>query len=356
MNSYSKSFLLIGFFLMALVSVGQIAANEDLPATDISSHMEAPISSGRNVVYCATFQIAWNQLKDDILKEGIKVQAPVAMVAFLNKSLAVEADMDEKDYLALAGFVKGDIVGRINRGLQRQFGYDAWLLNPDEYQDPATILVYTFLNKNLRFKYPFEGFKSPIHFGAGNSRAAVAGFGIHHYLSRPEHVQMGEQVEILDYKDNQNFIVRLKEESPDDEIVLAKVSPEATLLKTYQKVQSKIANSQSMRLEKDDILHIPKFDIALLHSYSPLLGIHLANKGFEEYFFDEAVQRINFKLDESGAKVKSEGKIALKKGGPIDFKLLLFDSPFLLYLKQQNGRYPYLMLWIENPELLVKSQ
>jgi hypothetical protein len=32
----------------------------------------------------------------------------------------------------------------------------------------------------------------------------------------------------------------------------------------------------------------------------------------------------------------------------------VFDSPFLLFIKEPQARYPYLALWINNSELLVK--
>lgn len=356
MNTYTKSFLVIFLCLFMLAAVNRMEAYDDLLKTNITSHMEAPIQSGRNVVFCATFSIAWNRLKDEIIKEEIKVKTPVEIVPYLNKSLITESDMTAADYLAMAGLVENNIVGKINQGLQRKFGFDAWLLDPHEYKDPATILAYAFLNKNMRFKNPFEDFKEPLYFVSENKRDEVAGFGVHQYLSQPEHSQMGDQVEILEYIDKGNFIIRLKAESSEDEIVLAKVAPDATLLNTYEKINSRIADSQPISLQKNDVLQIPKFDLALIQSYSTLLDVHLANKGFEDYFFAEAAQRINFKLDESGARVKSEGKIVLKKGGPIDFKLLLFDSPFLLYLKKPDGRYPYLMMWIDNTGLLVKSK
>ena len=300
---------------LGMMSVNHMEAYDDLKKTDITSHLEVPIQSGWNIVFCATFQIAWSRLKDDIIREDIKVKTPVTIVPYLNKGLVTEADMDAKDNLAMAGFVKDDIVEKINQSLQSKFGVDAWLLNPHEYKDPATILAYAFLNKDMQFKNPFEDFTNPIHFVSGSRSDKVAGFGVHQYLSQPEHSQMGGQVEILEYIDKGNFIIRLKAESSEDEIVLAKVAPDATLLNTYEKINARIAGSQPIRLQKNDVLQIPKFDLALIQSYSTLLDVHLANKGFEDYFFTEAAQRINFKLDESGARVKSEGKIVLKKGG-----------------------------------------
>ncbi len=355
MNILKRSFVIITICIVLVILVKSIETNDDLRKTLVTSHMEVPIQTDQNIIYSSTFQIAWSRLKNNVIKEDIKVEKPVAIVPFLNKGLATEADISEKDYLAMAGFVRDDIVGKINRDLKRKFGFDAHLLDATQYDDPDIILAYAFLNKNLRFENPFEDFKHPITFYTESGREEIEGFGIHKYSSKPEHKNIKKQVEILHYENQKNFIIRLNSKSIDDEIILAKIAPGKTVLKTFEKVNSKISGCRPMYLEKNDILQMPKFNLALLHSYSSLLGVHLVNKGFEDYFFYEATQNINFKLDETGAKVKSESKIALKKGPPINFKLLIFNSPFLLYIKKKDGKYPYLAMWIEDTELMVKS-
>lgn len=53
--------------------------------------------------------------------------------------------------------------------------------------------------------------------------------------------------------------------------------------------------------------------------------------------------------------LESSAIIALGNGeGEQPPKKLIFDRPFLLYLKEKDGKYPYFALWVDNPELLVK--
>jgi hypothetical protein len=336
-------------------SMTGFATQDDLKKTTVSPHMEMPIQSGQNLVYCSTFQIAWNKLKVDIIKGDIKVQKPVAIVPLLNKSLSTESDLSEEDYLALAGFAGDNIVGRINASIERKFNDDTWLLDAAEYSDSA-IISYSYLKKELKFEHPFEDFRGPITFYSRDGREEVEAFGISKYGSKPEHQNLRNQVELLDYSGRNNFIIRLNALSSTDEIILAQIPPGRTLLDTIKNVESRISSSKSTYLQKDDVLQIPKLDLSLTHSYSSLLGVYLANKGFEDYFFDEATQRLDFRLDESGARVKSDAIIVLKRGPVPEFKLLVFNRPFLLYIKKQNGEYPYLAMWIENTELLVKSK
>jgi hypothetical protein len=136
-------------------------------------------------VFCSTFQIAWNKLKEDILKEDIAVKTPVAMVPFLNRGLSTEADLPQKNCLAVTGFVENNIVAQINRDLKRIFGVEATLIDPALYHDPKSILSYSFLDKEMPFAHPFEDFEDPIAFCAKEGRENMAGFGIHAYLSMP---------------------------------------------------------------------------------------------------------------------------------------------------------------------------
>ena len=61
------------------------------------------------------------------------------------------------------------------------------------------------------------------------------------------------------------------------------------------------------------------------------------------------MQSIRFRLDESGAVLKSES-IGVWARGRREF---VFDKPFLIMVKRQKARRPYLVLWIGNTELLV---
>jgi hypothetical protein len=45
---------------------------------------------------------------------------------------------------------------------------------------------------------------------------------------------------------------------------------------------------------------------------------------------------------------------ALKKG-PAGVKALMFDHPFMLYITKKGGTYPYLVIWVENAELLAEA-
>jgi hypothetical protein len=324
--------------------------------TNITPHMDVPLEPGRNVLFCSTFQLAWNEMKNNIIREDIRLEKPLEMVRRLNSGRATKADISEEDYLSMVGYGADNIADKINRALRTKFGDGAPVVD-DIYNDDDIILAYAFLWKELQFANAFEDCIDPIHFNAGGGRAPVEGFGIVHYAGE-RHSNLRDQVEIIEYEHPGDFIVGLASTNPDDEIILANVSPGRTLLDTYEQVNRRAERARrgtgASRLGDKDVLLIPKFDVAIDHRYASLLGLHLRNEGFQQYFVAEARQDVRFRLDECGAAVKSEAILAIKKG-PMDFKLLRFDKPFLLYLKKKGAAYPYLAVWVENTELMVQS-
>ncbi|QEE50097.1 hypothetical protein FUA48_11055 [Flavobacterium alkalisoli] len=70
-------------------------------------------------------------------------------------------------------------------------------------------------------------------------------------------------------------------------------------------------------------------------------------------------QRISFQLDENGAIIESEAEVAvteeMEPGEKIVPKKMLINKPFLLLLKRRDSKNPYLAVWVQNTELLVKK-
>jgi hypothetical protein len=339
---------LAGGCLMATASAESMAP----PRTFITPHMEVPVEPGQNIIYCSTFQIAWNDMKTDIVGEDIRLEDAPETVARLNQSLSSEADIDGRDYLARVGVGSDAFVEGINRDLRAKFGRDAPQID-DTYRSGEIILAYALLQKSMQFEHPFERFDNAVSFWEGERRATVYGFGINRY-SEAQYGALRGQVEIIDYHDSGDFVIRLRSTRPDDEIVLANVTPENTLLETYRAVNARVERSTPDRLANNDVLMIPLIDLAVHHSYDSLLDLNLLNEGFEEYFVRDAIQDIRFRMDETGVAVKSEAKFAIEKKGPMH-RLLVFDDPYMLYLKTKDGDYPYFMIWVDNANLMIPS-
>lgn len=331
-----------------------------LKDTDILPHPEGKIIPGRNYVYCATFQIAWNVLQDNIIKEPILLTGSPPMADLLNKRLIDRNDLSEKDFVADAGFLEKGIVEKIRKQLQATFpGEQPELLGglPEE-----GILAYAYLHKTLPFEVPFNKMVRPLIFRCPAGDIALKSFGLRNFsFAKSRHTDLSKQVIILDYLSDNDFILKLDTVSSTNELILAKIPPGKSLQATLASVQERIDKNEFFIddfLKEKESLVVPNIKIDVLRKYSELLGRFFKNVGFEKYRIVEARQSIRFYLDTTGAKLKSEAIIlakTAKKTRPlrkIRPRQFIFNKPFLLYLKETKSDQPYFAMWIENPELL----
>jgi hypothetical protein len=352
--------MLLSFLLLAGVPAGfaqdSAVDSTTLKQTVITTNLEEKINPAKNYVYCSTFQLAWNELTKNIIKGDLHLVNEPILVGILNKfrNIITKNDVSSKDYVAMAGFGKGKIVDKINSELTKKFGKEAWTVK--EKLSPDDILAFSFLMKNLAFKTQFDD--SPVGMRFNESPDVVKAFGILKFQGRSEKMaELSKQVDILYYnKDKKEFIVRLTTENSTDELILAAVAPEATLYQTWKKAEKSIASSSPSKLSSDDILQIPEIDLFIGHSYKELIGKRVANKGFSQYIIAKALQVTKFKLDKTGAFLKSKAEIMMVKGmANFDSKKLIFNKPFMLYMKEKKAKNPYYMMWINNMEVLVKK-
>jgi len=338
----------------ALACAGPVDTTPHGPAPDrtlVTPHMEVPLAGGQNVVYCSTIQLAWNDMRDEIVGEDILLEEPVELVRHLNEGVATRADLDERDHLTMAGTQGNQTVKEINRELKRRFGGH---IPEVEERYGECIIAYSYLAKDLQFEHRFEDFKSQsVLFADGGKPADVQSFGIYEYVGE-EHSPMGAQAQILDYESPLDFIVRLRTTDPDDEVIIGKIPPGENLRATIDEVQVRVAGAEPHAWQKRDVLVIPKLRVSFSHSYDSLEGLYLRNKGWEEFYVYDMIQDVSFLLDESGVSMESSMKLAFKQKGPTDsIRRMVCNAPFLLYLKQKGGKYPYFAVWVANEELMI---
>jgi hypothetical protein len=212
-------------------------------------------------------------------------------------------------------------------------------------------VAYAYLFKELPFKWAFHRFKENLIFEG----YYVDSFGIEQlFYDQRNEVKMASQVVIIDHKNNDDFIIELKTQAKDDRLILAKVSPEASLGETISMVEKRIEKAKPEKMDEMSDLFVPVLDFDILKEYSELYGhpIHSTNKNIEKTEIAVALQTVRFRLDERGAVLKSESIIA----AGLTPENLVFDKPFLILLKRHDAKKPYFALWVGNAELLVPDK
>ncbi|MBI5804839.1 carboxypeptidase-like regulatory domain-containing protein [candidate division TA06 bacterium] len=123
--------------------------SDKLKDTYVTPHFYATISFDKNVLYCGSFQVAWNKLQNDVFKEPLLLLGNPLDAQQLNKMELTENDLDSNSYVSIAGILNNLLLNQVNSELKRKFGYNAPFVSEAQDKDSRTILAYSFLYKNL---------------------------------------------------------------------------------------------------------------------------------------------------------------------------------------------------------------
>jgi hypothetical protein len=202
----------------------ELVSSKKLKRTLITPHMEEEISPGKNLIYCSTFQLAWNQLQDDVVKEEVRLAGAPRMAELLNKRLSTKNDLSDDCYLAMAGECTPELVEGLNKALKDKFGKEA----PPELranipQLLKPILAYAYLSKNLEFPEKFQVLPRPMMFESDGKKSYVKAFGYSWIELDEKYHKLREQVSVM--AGRTSFFDSVDRTDEDDD------SPETKLLK-----------------------------------------------------------------------------------------------------------------------------
>ncbi len=322
-----------------------------LVKTDIVPHTAGRITTGRNYVYGATVQLAWDQWRDELGVEEIHLQGADEFCRHMNERRFPTAALSPKDYVALAG---QNLASRVASELKSKFPNRS--LDIPNVDDPE-LALFAYLSKNLPFAVKFGILDRPLTFSSTAATFKVASFGLES-VAEGDDVTFKEQVRILDYRNTNDFVVQLNTES--DTIVLAKVQPLATMQQTLEAVKRRIQARASIyrrpQLEFGDAFVVPMLAISVDQQFNEMIGKKETTTGVE---FVDSRQVIQFLLSESGARIDmSYSGVMLDDDEPeppdTNPRNIVFDKPFLIYLKERRATEPYFAMWVENLEVLAK--
>lgn len=347
-----------------------------LEQTVIVPTLDTPMPPGKNVIWCSSFQVAWNHLKDDVIKAPVKVANAEEIADRLNRAPQSEADLPEGSYYATAGFVSDGIAETIQQEMASRFPSATKPIF--EGLLPDAIVAYAYLTAGVKFTIPFFDSDRPLIFqDSMGGETSVSAFGI-----RPEDAdayrRLREQAKVLYVRHHESreqyekateerghlpppaeFAIDPCKDSFPNQIVLARIEPKGTLAMTLADLESKAGewarNDPFTTLTISAVVLIPNARWKLDHRFAELEGADklMLNPGFEVYWVQGARQLIEFKLDRSGAELISEAKLVLAGARP---RYFLFDRPFLIYMRKRGAEHPFFVMWVDNAELLCKWQ
>jgi hypothetical protein len=332
-----------------------------LTDTQLVAHPDVPLKPADNLIWCGTLQLAWNEaIKLVGEKLEFTEQPPVADL--LNREDFTRKDLDPGSYVAIANFEKNHVEAEIRAALEKVFHGAASpeLIPPvPEHPGPYDFVAYAYLFKNLQFPQVFQD-NDPLNFGP--SGTAVKSFGF--LGENKDKLKPGvfRQVRICDYKGPDDFVISLKTADPQDQLILAKVTPGDTLNNTIAAVLARTVQGKIEYAQKRDDLSIPKLNFDLSKNFKDLEGLTLKpgpNTPVKNLVTTEVKQLVRFQLNEKGAVLKSEATIAVGSSAvafPLNQHEMIFDKPFLILMKQADASQPYFAMWVGNASLLIPAK
>ncbi len=336
--------------------------SNSLEQTVIVPTLDSPCPKNKNIIWCSSFQLAWNEIRDDVIGEPIDVVGAEEIAARLNSAEQSDADLEPESFYAAAGRVKDGIVGKIQKDMATKFPSQP-VPDLDITNVPDGIISYSYLTANVPFRHPYRQVKDEFIFTDSNGlETDVGAFGAWGFQS-----DCIEQPEILYYYEDfneANYNLRLKEYAIDlcrysepYQVVAAVVEPKETLEETLEYVLNKIVekeeNSQSDDidlLDDVDVLMVPEMFWEIDHRFEELIG-KMINNANPPMPIIEAKQTIKLKLDRYGVVLESSARIVVF-AIPRRF---IFNRPFLIYVKKRERQQPFFVMWIDNAELLNKK-
>lgn len=332
--------------------------SDQLTQTVIVPTLDTPIPDGKSAVWCASFQLAWNRLKDDVAKGPVRLAGGQAVADRLNRGDQTEADIDPADVYAAAGLTGDGIADRIRAEMARRFP-DA--PTPDLGTGNAAV-AYSYLAAACKFDLPFFDNDEPLEFtDAAGKRTPVNSFGIrkkddyaYNQLRAQVHVLYAPQEPSREEDGVPEFVLDLCRTSRPYQVVIARVDRKPTLAETLADVRQKItrqeADSWLSNLRPRDVVLVPNISFRVTHRFREVEGKPFENPALNGLPIDTAMQTVQFRLDRSGAEVRAESKVYVKPSA----RHFLANRPFLVYLAKRDGGQPFFAMWVEMAELLER--
>ncbi len=357
-------------FKLSTAKKETIIDSNDLEQTAFAATIDSNLPEHKNVIWCATFQMAWDKLKNDIIKEPVEIIDAEDFADKLNKSEYSSENLDANSYYTAAGFVKDGIIEKVKADMAKRFPGEPTPVFSELYRTlPEPVLAYAYLNANIKFKHPFYTYKKIFTFESSNTeKTNVTAFSSDFEENERDGIyyKIQDQINVLYFEkgkdENSNyFAVDLCKYTQPYQVILALVPQKNTFQEMISDVENKIDAYKNYywlwpEFIQTDKLIVPDVIANITHDYKEIIMKHIGNEPWksEGYFIFDAQQTIGFSLNKSGVVMKSQSILGAAAGGDYP-RYMYFNRPFLIYAKKrQPDAKPFFAMWIDNAELLKK--
>ena len=270
-------------------------------------------------------------------------------VGTLNKKTFTKDFLSKKDYYTVAGPVSDKLKKKIETDIQKKFNEKSDILDRVDWSvAEGHYLIYSMLKKEFTFEVPFPKRNSDTF---GNSTEKVKYFG----LDDSTIENTFDNVEALFYNSTNDFAVKINTKE-GEELYLYRTDNKNSFYNLYEEMLSKATlytGKKHLEREKDR-LRIPFIKVNADINYDELCNKYI--KGTNAYI-DQAIQTVDFELNNYGGFVKSEalidGYLCMSIEEQREFN---FTNTFVLFMKEKDKGTPYFALLVNNTDVLVIAE
>lgn len=123
--------------------------------------LEDELNKDNDAIWCGTFQLIWNDLKNDLVKQDIVFTPQLKVIENLNKETFTVNDLSEKYYYKKVGTPSLQLKEEIEKAIKEKFDEKSDILDDFEWKNRASkdYFLYAMLKKNFEFEKAFEEFE-----------------------------------------------------------------------------------------------------------------------------------------------------------------------------------------------------
>ncbi len=303
-------------------------------------------TTAENKLWVGTFELVWNELMDNVVSAPVKfIDGENYLANEFNKQNFKKYFLSENAYYTAHGYMTIDLKNTIEKALLEKFNDKSDILDTLDWSD-RNFLVYAMLKKDFEFITAFKELKKAKFANKGKK---VKYFGI----DRNGESDARNSVSVLFYNSSRDFAVRVQTKA-NDNLILYRTDDNGSFENMYEDVLAKSSKYDGSRtFTTRDRLKVPFIEFKTKHTYDELAGKRIVDTDF---VISKALQTVDFKMDNKGVKLKSEGALVMTMSCmPIikkENRDFYFDDTFVLYLIEKEK--PYFALRVANVEELNK--
>ena len=292
----------------------------------------------KDTAWCGTFQLIWNDLKNDVVKQDIVFNPQLKVVENLNKGSFNTTQISDSSYYKAQGIPTQELKEQIENGIKEKFNETSDILDDFVFDgDPNKYFIYAMLKKEFEFENEFDELDDG-KFGEYND---VEYFGINSNSNE----LLRNQVQVLYYNSKEDFAIKLLTKQ-NDEVIITRGNEGNTFNEIYNDVKNKQTTYQgNTELSEVDNLQIPKINFDVKKEFEELEDKEFETADREIMFIEKALQTIEFELDEKGGKVESEAGMMVNKMSALpeesEPREFIVDDTFTIFLQEEGKEMPY---------------